>query len=88
MPRVACTLALVLAVAGGSPAGAKTVVVHSGESIQEALDAFLVELLGELPEVTHRWAGIFGLTQDLLAREDVLRSVFLEGAAEAEVLAR
>src|SRR5437762_12925961 len=39
MPRVACTLALVLALAGGSPAGAKTVVVHSGESIQEALDA-------------------------------------------------
>jgi gamma-glutamylputrescine oxidase len=36
------------------------------EAIQEALDAFLVELLGELPEVTHRWAGIFGLTQDLL----------------------
>jgi gamma-glutamylputrescine oxidase len=34
--------------------------------IQEALDAFLVELLGELPEVEHRWAGIFGLTQDLL----------------------
>src|SRR2546421_1852791 len=36
------------------------------EPIQEALDAFLVELLGELPEVTHRWAGIFGLTQDML----------------------
>jgi gamma-glutamylputrescine oxidase len=36
------------------------------EPIQEALDAFLVELLGQLPEVTHRWAGIFGLTQDLL----------------------
>jgi gamma-glutamylputrescine oxidase len=36
------------------------------ESIQEALDAFLVELLGDMPEVTHRWAGIFGLTQDLL----------------------
>jgi gamma-glutamylputrescine oxidase len=34
--------------------------------IQEALDAFLVELLGYMPEVTHRWAGIFGLTQDLL----------------------
>jgi gamma-glutamylputrescine oxidase len=34
--------------------------------IQEALDAFLVELLGYLPAVTHRWAGIFGLTQDLL----------------------
>ena len=36
------------------------------EPIQQALDAFLVELLGDLPEVTHRWAGIFGLTQDLL----------------------
>jgi len=36
------------------------------EPIQEALDAFLVELLGQMPEVTHRWAGIFGLTQDLL----------------------
>jgi glycine/D-amino acid oxidase-like deaminating enzyme len=34
--------------------------------IQEALDAFLAELLGYLPRVTHRWAGIFGLTQDLL----------------------
>lgn len=35
-------------------------------SIQEALDAFLAELLGYMPTVTHRWAGIFGLTQDLL----------------------
>jgi glycine/D-amino acid oxidase-like deaminating enzyme len=34
--------------------------------IQEALDAFLLELLGSVPSVTHRWAGIFGLTQDLL----------------------
>ena len=34
--------------------------------IQEALDAFLVELVGYPPTVTHRWAGIFGLTQDLL----------------------
>ena len=34
--------------------------------IQEALDAFIRELLGREPEVTHRWAGIFGLTQDLL----------------------
>ena len=34
--------------------------------IQEALDAFLVELVGYPPRVTHRWAGIFGLTQDLL----------------------
>jgi branched-chain amino acid transport system ATP-binding protein len=29
-----------------------------------------------------------GQTQDLLEREDVLRSVFLEGAAQAEVLTR
>ena len=36
------------------------------EPIQAALDAFLVELLGYMPKVTHRWAGIFGLTQDLL----------------------
>jgi glycine/D-amino acid oxidase-like deaminating enzyme len=36
------------------------------QPIQDALDAFLVELLGELPEITHRWAGIFGLTQDLI----------------------
>jgi hypothetical protein len=28
------------------------------EPIQEALDAFLVELLRYLPEVTHRWAGM------------------------------
>jgi gamma-glutamylputrescine oxidase len=34
--------------------------------IQEALDQFLLELLGVPPRVTHRWAGIFGLTQDLL----------------------
>jgi gamma-glutamylputrescine oxidase len=36
------------------------------ESIQDALSAFLEELLGWMPQVTHRWAGIFGLTQDLL----------------------
>jgi len=34
--------------------------------IQEALDAFLVELLGDMPTVEYRWAGIFGLTQDML----------------------
>ena len=33
--------------------------------IQEALDAFPVELLDYLPKVTHRRAGIFGLTEDL-----------------------
>jgi glycine/D-amino acid oxidase-like deaminating enzyme len=36
------------------------------DPIQQALDSFLVDLLGYMPDVTHRWAGIFGLTQDLL----------------------
>jgi glycine/D-amino acid oxidase-like deaminating enzyme len=34
------------------------------EPIQDALTAFATELLGEAPPVTHRWAGIFGVTQD------------------------
>jgi gamma-glutamylputrescine oxidase len=34
--------------------------------IQDALTSFIHDLLGREPEITHRWAGIFGLTQDLL----------------------
>ena len=34
--------------------------------IQESLERFLGELVGEPPRITHRWAGIFGLTQDML----------------------
>jgi glycine/D-amino acid oxidase-like deaminating enzyme len=34
--------------------------------IQSSLESFLHELAGEEMQVTHRWAGIFGLTQDLL----------------------
>jgi gamma-glutamylputrescine oxidase len=34
--------------------------------IQDALDTFLADLLGSPPRVEYRWAGIFGLTQDLL----------------------
>jgi glycine/D-amino acid oxidase-like deaminating enzyme len=34
--------------------------------IQDSLDRFLGELIGETPRISHRWAGIFGLTQDLL----------------------
>jgi glycine/D-amino acid oxidase-like deaminating enzyme len=34
--------------------------------IQDALTSFIRDLLGRDPEITHRWAGIFGLTQDLL----------------------
>ncbi|HEX6789116.1 MAG TPA: FAD-dependent oxidoreductase [Gaiellaceae bacterium] len=35
-------------------------------TIQESLEAFLGELIGETPRISHRWAGIFGLTQDML----------------------
>ena len=42
--------------------------------IQEAPDAFPVELLGYLPKVTHPWAGIFGLTEDLFAPARLLVS--------------
>jgi glycine/D-amino acid oxidase-like deaminating enzyme len=34
--------------------------------IQEALDTYLRELVGYDPPVSHRWAGIFGLTQDMV----------------------
>jgi gamma-glutamylputrescine oxidase len=34
--------------------------------IQKALERFVVELLGDEPEITHRWAGLFGTTADRL----------------------
>jgi gamma-glutamylputrescine oxidase len=34
--------------------------------IQGHLERFVAELLGEVPEITHRWAGIFGATEDRL----------------------
>ena len=34
--------------------------------IQERIEAFIGELVGELPPITHRWAGIFGITPDRL----------------------
>jgi glycine/D-amino acid oxidase-like deaminating enzyme len=33
-------------------------------AIQRALDDFVTELLGERPEITHRWAGLFGTSPD------------------------
>jgi gamma-glutamylputrescine oxidase len=35
-------------------------------TIQSALDAFVSELVGRPVEITHRWAGIFGLVLDFL----------------------
>jgi len=34
--------------------------------IQGHLERFVTQLLGEAPEITHRWAGIFGATEDRL----------------------
>ena len=34
--------------------------------IQASLERFMAELIGEPPRISHRWAGIFGLTQDML----------------------
>jgi gamma-glutamylputrescine oxidase len=34
--------------------------------IQASLERFMGELIGEEPRISHRWAGIFGLTQDML----------------------
>lgn len=34
--------------------------------IQGHLEGFVTELLAEAPKITHRWAGIFGVTEDCL----------------------
>jgi gamma-glutamylputrescine oxidase len=36
------------------------------ETVQHAIEAFLAQILGVLPPITHRWAGILGLTPDRL----------------------
>jgi glycine/D-amino acid oxidase-like deaminating enzyme len=43
-----------------------TDVEETTPAIQSSLELFLHELAGREVEVTHRWAGIFGLTQDML----------------------
>jgi gamma-glutamylputrescine oxidase len=43
-----------------------TDVEETTPAIQASLESFLHELAGGEVEVTHRWAGIFGLTQDML----------------------
>ena len=43
-----------------------TDVEETTSTIQASLERFLGELTGVAPRVTHRWAGIFGLTQDML----------------------
>jgi len=43
-----------------------TDVEETTPGIQASLEQFLGELIGEPPRISHRWAGIFGLTQDML----------------------
>jgi glycine/D-amino acid oxidase-like deaminating enzyme len=43
-----------------------TDVEETTPAIQSSLESFLHELAGGEVGVTHRWAGIFGLTQDML----------------------
>jgi gamma-glutamylputrescine oxidase len=43
-----------------------TDVEETTPAIQSSLESFLHELAGAEVAVTHRWAGIFGLTQDML----------------------
>ena len=43
-----------------------TVEEETTALIQERLEALTVELVGELPSITHRWAGVWGETRDRL----------------------
>jgi gamma-glutamylputrescine oxidase len=43
-----------------------TAVEETTPRIQGALEEFVEALLGRRPEITHRWAGIFGLVPDLM----------------------
>ncbi len=43
-----------------------TDVEETTPSVQSSLESFLRELVGDGVQVTRRWAGIFGLTQDML----------------------
>ena len=36
------------------------------DAVQSGIEALALELLGRAPRVTHRWAGIWGTTEDLL----------------------
>ena len=49
-----------------SPASEETDVEETTELIQGRLDTLVEQLLGRRPAVTHRWAGIWGTTPDLV----------------------
>jgi gamma-glutamylputrescine oxidase len=43
-----------------------TATEETTERIQGALERFVESLLGRKPNITHRWAGVFGLVPDLM----------------------
>src|SRR3954451_18189484 len=43
-----------------------TDVEETTPAIQASPERFMGELIGTEPQISHRWAGIFGLTQDML----------------------
>jgi gamma-glutamylputrescine oxidase len=43
-----------------------TATEETTERIQGALERFVESLLGRRPNITHRWAGVFGLVPDLM----------------------
>jgi gamma-glutamylputrescine oxidase len=49
-----------------SPDTEETDAEHTTALVQERLDALVAALLGRTPRVTHRWAGIWGTTPDLM----------------------
>jgi gamma-glutamylputrescine oxidase len=57
-------------VAGGrrdtTPDGESTAVEETTDVIQRQIEELVRELLGRLPAITHRWAGLFGTTADRL----------------------
>jgi glycine/D-amino acid oxidase-like deaminating enzyme len=59
-----------------------TAAEETTELIQRELEAFVAELLGELPAITHRWAGVWGETADrlpLVGRLPTRDSVWIAG---------
>src|SRR5207247_3512466 len=52
------------------------------ELIQDELEALVLELIGELPPITHRWAGVWGETRDrlpLVGRLPTRENVWIAG---------
>ena len=61
------------------------------ERIQGALERFAADLLGRRPQVTHRWAGVFGLVPDLMpvvGRHPSVDGLWIAGVGDFRVPVR